>query len=167
MWQPPSFLRLLPTNVGIPSNSFHFLKLSYQFAYLFLFPSWPLWCFCHGAVWASCFLTHPFCSGSSMPSVFVKELPSSLLSGVFITDISNHFLGTLFSWKTVPFFLHSEAFEALYVVSPMSCSCTCDWHLLLYSQSMWDFLWLLPVHCCFSFISHPCFLAFLVVWSLP
>lgn len=37
----------------------------------------------------------------------------------------------------------------------------CIWHLLLYIQSTWDFLWLLPVHCCFSFISHPCFLAFL------
>lgn len=76
MWQPPRFLRLLPTNVGIPSNSFYFLKLSYQFAYLFLFPSWPLWCFCYAAVWASGFLSHPFCRGNSMPSVFAKELPS-------------------------------------------------------------------------------------------
>lgn len=159
---------------GHSRAQFSFLEIVISFYLTVPFPfSLLTWPFFDASVWVSHFIILPvvqiLCllrlSRNCPPHCSLKF--SSLI-------IVNHFLGKLFTWKFNFFFpLCFYLLPCICSEHPIStCSflcgfpCTFVWHLLLYIQSTCDFLWLLS-HYCFSFISHPCFPAFLVVWSFP
>lgn len=109
---------------GHPQTQFSFFEIiSFCLTVPFPLPSWFFFATSVMVLFGVLLLCCPFCGGSSMPSVFAKELPSSLPSGVLVNEVANPFL----SLQNVPFL-----FRSLFLPSPGVCFWAPSQHLKLY-----------------------------------